>query len=181
MKFLELVNNRQSVRTYINKDVEKEKIIKCIEAARLAPSACNAQPWKFIIVNEKNTLLKIRNMIYDPIIGINKFALECKCFIIIVKEKRNLTSKIGEIVKKKDYSSIDIGIACEHICLQACELGLGTCIIGWFKENKIKEILNIPKNKEISLIISLGYDEMNIKRKKVRKDLNSIVTFNSYE
>lgn len=180
MVFLDLIKKRESVRSYINKEVEKEKIEQCLEAARLAPSACNAQPWKFIVVNEKSKLCEIRSSIYDPLVKINKFALTCECFIVVVSEKRNLTSKIGEIVKRKDYTSLDIGMACEHICLQATELDLGTCIIGWFKENNVKRLLNIPKSKEVPLIIAIGYHENKCPRNKVRKDLNHIVSYNNY-
>lgn len=67
-------------------------------------------------------------------IGINKFAITSPAFIVVVGEKRNLTSKMGELIKKKDYTSMDIGIASEHLCLAATELGLGTCMMGWFKE-----------------------------------------------
>lgn len=180
MVFLDLVKKRESIRSYVNKEVEKEKIELCLEVARLAPSACNAQPWKFIVVNEESKLCEIRSSIYDPLVGINKFALSCRCFIVAVSEKRNLTSKIGEIVKRKDYSSLDIGMACENICLQAAELDLGTCIIGWFKENNIKKLLNIPRNKEVPLVIAIGYHENKCPRNKVRKDLNDIVSYNNY-
>lgn len=75
MNFFDLVNKRESVRGYLDKEVEKEKIIKIIEAARVAPSACNAQPWKFVVVNDKNLVRKIAENLYDPMIGINKFAI----------------------------------------------------------------------------------------------------------
>lgn len=180
MDFFDLINRRESVRAYLEKDVEIEKIEKIIEAARVSPSACNSQPWKFIVVNNKEIVDKLKKSIYDPLIGMNKFALTVPTFIIVVGEKRNLTSKVGEIVKKKDFTSIDIGIACEHICLAAAELGIGTCMIGWFKEKGIKELLDIPKNREIHLVISLGYHENKESRKKVRKETNKIVSYNRY-
>lgn len=180
MDFNQLINERISTRKYLDKKVEREKIEACIEAARLAPSACNSQPWKFIVVDEEENLKEIRNSIYDPLIGINKFALGCQCFIVIVSEKRNITSKIGSIVKKKDYTSLDIGIASEHICLAATELGLGSCMIGWFKEKEIKNILGIPKNREIPLVIALGYYESRGVSKKVRKELDEIISYNKY-
>lgn len=180
MHFFDLVNNRESVRNYLDIEVEKEKIHKIIEGARVAPSACNAQPWKFVIVDNKDIVEDLRRSIYDPLIGMNKFALTAPVFIVVVGEKRNLTSKVGELIKKKDFTSIDIGIACEHICLGAAELGLGTCMIGWFKEKSIKELLEIPKNKEVHLIISLGYQQNKEPRKKVRKGLEQIVSYNKY-
>lgn len=182
MDFFELVNKRESVRGYINKEVEKEKIIKIIESARVAPSACNAQPWKFVIVNNKEKVEKLAYMLHDPLVAnINKFALTAPAFIVVVGEKRNITSKIGGIIKQKDFTSMDIGIASEHICLAARDLGLGTCMMGWFREKPIKELLNIPKNKEIHLVIALGYYDIKEPRKKVRKNIDEILTFNEYK
>ncbi|MBT9832156.1 nitroreductase family protein [Clostridium baratii] len=181
MDFFTLINKRESVRGYLDKQVEREKIIKIIEAARVAPSACNAQPWKFIVVNDKEITREVAKNLYDPMIGLNKFALTVPVFIVVVGEKRNLTSKMGELIKKKDYTSIDIGIASEHICLAATELGLGTCMMGWFKEKEIKKLLNINKNKEIHLVISLGYYYDKEPRNKVRKPIDEILSFNEYK
>lgn len=181
MDFFTLINKRESVRGYLDTQVEREKIIKVIEAARVAPSACNAQPWKFIVVNDKEITKEVAKNLYEPMIGLNKFALTAPVFIVVVGEKRNLTSKMGELIKKKDYTSIDIGIASEHICLAATELGLGTCMMGWFKEKEIKKLLNINKNKEIHLVISLGYYDEQETRNKVRKPIDEILFFNEYK
>lgn len=180
MDFFSLIEKRESVRGYLDKAVEREKIIKIIEAARLAPSACNAQPWKFVIVDDEKTKEEVSKKLYDSRIGLNKFALTAPVFIAIIGEKRNLTSKMGELIKRKDYTSMDIGITSEHICLAATELGLGTCMMGWFEEKGIKKILNIPMNKEIHLVISLGYYENKEPRKKIRKSIDEIVSFNEY-
>lgn len=140
MNFFELINKRESVRGYLDKPVEKEKIEKIIECARLSPSACNAQPWKFVVVNDKDILEKVAKKLYDPLVsGINKFALTSPVFIVVVGEKRNLASKIGSIVKNKDYTSMDIGIACENICLAATELGLGTCMMVGLRKRILKK------------------------------------------
>lgn len=181
MDFFTLINKRESVRGYLDTQVEREKIIKIIEAARVAPSACNAQPWKFVVVNDKEITREVAKNLYEPMIGLNKFALTAPVFIVVVGEKRNLTSKMGELIKKKDYTSIDIGIASEHICLAATELGLGTCMMGWFKEKEIKKLLNINKNKEIHLVISLGYYDEKEPRNKVRKPIEEILSFNEYK
>ncbi|EGT3617688.1 NAD(P)H nitroreductase [Clostridium perfringens] len=181
MYFFELVNKRESVRGYSDKKVEREKILEVIEMTRVAPSACNAQPWKFVIVDDNELTKSIAENLYDPMIGINKFALTAPAFIVVVGEKRNITSKMGELIKKKDYTSIDIGIASEHLCLAATELGLGTCMMGWFKEKNIKKLLNIPSRKEIHLVISLGYYDNKGARKKVRKNIEEIYSFNEYK
>lgn len=173
--FFELVSRRQSCRKYLNKAVEKEKIIQCIEAARLAPSACNSQPWHFLVVNNKEMSLKVSECIRDKIM--NKFTEECSAFIVVVEENGNITSRTGELVKNQDYRSVDIGISTEHICLQAEELGLGTCILGWFNEKALKKLLKLNKTKRIRLVISIGYPENTEVRKKIRKDISEIYTF----
>lgn len=173
--FFELINQRQSCRKYLDKPIEKEKLIKCIEAARLAPSACNSQPWHFYLVNNKELSHKVAECIKDKVM--NKFTEECPAFIIVVEESGNLTSRAGELIKKQDYRAVDIGISTEHICLQAEEIGLGTCILGWFNEKKLKKLLNIDRYKRIRLVIAIGYPENTEIRKKIRKNLDAIYTF----
>jgi nitroreductase len=169
MDFFELIYKRESVRGYLDKPVEREKIEKIIEAARVAPSACNAQPWKFVVVDDKELVSKVAKKLYEPLVsGINKFALTSPVFIVVVAESRNLASKMGELIKNKDYTNIDIGGACENMCLAGTELGLGTCIMGWFKEKGIKNILSIPSSKKVHLVISLGYYEDKEPRKRER-------------
>jgi nitroreductase len=176
--FLELVKTRQSVRKYSPREVEKEKIDKCIEAARLAPSACNAQPWKFIVVDNPELRDKIAKA--SNSLGMNKFTKDCSLMIAIVRESANITSKLGMIIKDKPYTTIDIGIACSHFCLQAAELGLGTCILGWFDETKVKLLLNVPKSKRIDLLISVGYAADETIRPKQRKKTNEMSSRNGY-
>lgn len=176
MNLLELINKRQSSREYSNTPIDRDLIIKCIEAARLAPSACNSQPWKFVIVDNHDLLKDISAAASS--IGMNKFASQAPVIIAVVLEKMNFTAKIGSVIKDKEYSLLDIGIAVEHFCLQATELGLGTCILGWFDEKKVKELLGI-KNKRVPLLITLGYSNATI-RKKSRKDLDKICSWNKY-
>lgn len=106
----------------------------------------------------------------------NKFTRECRAFIIAVEESGNITSRAGELLKKQDFRATDVAIACEHICLMAEELELGTCILGWFNEKNLKNLLNINKNKRVRLVIAIGYPADKTVRKKVRKDLNDIYT-----
>lgn len=174
----DLINKRQSVRKYTDKAVEKEKIIQCIEAARLAPSACNAQPWKFLVVDNKELSKQVAKATYGSLMKFNKFAVEAPVMIVVLVEKQNFTAKFGATVKDIDYKLIDLGISTQHFCLQAHELGLGTCMIGWFDEKKIKSILNLDKNKKIGLVISLGYAPDDYKqRQKQRKDFEQMCEF----
>lgn len=174
-EFFELINKRQSCRKYSKKKVENEKIVKCIEAARVSPSACNSQPWNFIVVNNEQLSPKVAECLQDAVM--NKFTSECPAFIIVVEEKGNLTSRAGALMKQQDYRSIDIGIATEHICLAASAQDLGTCILGWFNEKKLKNLLKISKLKRIRLVVAIGYPESSDIRKKIRKNLDEISTF----
>ena len=174
-EFFNLINNRQSCRKYLDKPVEKEKLIKCIEAARVAPSACNSQPWHFVVVNNKEIASKVAMCVQDKVM--NKFTSECQAFIIVVEENGNLTSRAGALMKQQDYRSVDLGIATEHICLSATQQDLGTCILGWFNEKEIKKLLNINKLKRIRLVVAIGYPENKDIRQKTRKSVNEISTF----
>ncbi|MEI6852429.1 MAG: nitroreductase family protein [Bacteroidota bacterium] len=180
MNFPELVKTRQSVRKYTTQAVEREKIERCIEAVRLAPSACNSQPWKFIIVDDTELKDRIAKETYNTVVAFNKFVKEAPVIAVIVMEKPTMISQIGGRIKDKDFYLIDIGIAAEHFCLQAAEEGLGTCMLGWFNEKKIAEILHIPKSKRIGLLITLGYSESTL-REKIRKSTVDILNYNRYE
>ena len=177
MNFYELISKRQSERQYDSRPVEPEKIMQCIEAARIAPSACNAQPWKFIVVDEP----ELKKQVADATVGMgmNKFVVEAPVIVAIVLEKANASSKIGSVLKGKEYTLMDIGIATTHFCLQATELGLGTCIIGWFNEKKIRKLLQIPNKKRIPLLLSVGYSTAEL-RNKQRKELNGVYSLNKY-
>jgi len=178
-KMLELIVSRQSDRKYSDKPVEKEKLDRIIEAGRMAPSACNAQPWKFIVVNEPDLLLKIAEAPSAKLIGMNSFVGQAPLMIVVVREQPNFTSKVGSTIKNKDYSLIDIGIASENICLQAEAEGLGSCMIGWFDERMLRKILGIPKSKRVELIITLGYS-LSEQREKRRKPSEVTVSYNKY-
>ena len=181
MDFRELIIQRQSVRKYQNKPVEREKIEKLIDAVHIAPSACNSQPWKLIIVDDPKLKNDVAKATFNTTISFNKFAVEAPVIAVLVIEKAKLIAQIGGKIKNQEYVQYDVGIAAEHFCLQATELGLGTCIIGWFNENKIKELLNIPKKKKVGLVITLGYPPEDYKlRKKIRKPVEQICRFNSY-
>ncbi|MGF1586404.1 MAG: nitroreductase family protein [Bacteroidales bacterium] len=177
--FLELVNNRQSDRKYFDTPVEEEKLLRCLEAARLAPSACNAQPWSFIVVNEPELKNAVADQTSGGLIPINHFTRQAPVHVVIVMEKPNFTSGFGEMVKDKKYTLIDVGIAASHFCLQAASEGLGTCMIGWFNEDKVKKLLKIPEKKRAMLIITLGYPAGKT-RKKIRKKSEEIISYNRY-
>lgn len=178
-EMLDLIRSRQSDRNYEGRAVEREKIERIVEAGRLAPSACNAQPWKFIVVDNPELLRQLSEAATGKLPGMNSFAAKAPVHIVIVREKANLLSKIGGTIKDKDYSLIDIGIAAENICLQAEAEGLGSCMLGWFDEKAVKKILGIPASKRVELIITIGYPA-GPKREKKRKPPSEVISFNRY-
>jgi nitroreductase len=176
---LELIKSRQSDRRYSDRQIEKEKLERIVEAGCLSPSACNAQPWKFIIVDDPELLSGLAEASSAKLLGMNSFVTQAPVIIVIVREKSNMSSKIGAHIKDKDYSLFDIGIATENICLQAAAEGIGSCIIGWFDEKQIRKLLTIPKTKRVELIITLGYSQSD-RREKRRKPREETVSYNKY-
>ena len=178
MAFLELVKKRRSVRRYSKRGVPREVIDRCLEAARLAPSACNAQPWYFIIVDDEKLKDELANKAFSGIYSMNSFAKAAPVLIAVVTERSNYIARLGGYFKGVQYSLIDIGISCEHLILQAEEESLGACWLGWFNENALKKVLGLPKGKKVDVIISMGYPEKAGTKDKSRKPLDEIRRFN---
>lgn len=179
MNFLELVHKRQSVRQYSETKVPRELIESCLETARLAPSACNSQPWSFIAVDDKKLKTTLAEMAFSGIYSMNQFAKTAPVIIAVITEKSRFQAKLGGYFRGTNFSLIDVGIACEHLILQAAEKGLGTCLLGWFNEKKVKKILKVPDSKKIDLLISLGYPASDLIRGKKRFNLNEIIQWNA--
>ena len=179
MDFLRLVMSRQSDRAYDKEhSVEPEKLERILEAARLAPSACNAQPWKFVVVTDRELSRKVGKAAAG--LGMNKFAKDAPVHILIVEESANITSLLGGKVKDKHFPLIDVGIAAYHIVLAAESEGLGSCILGWFDEKEIKQLTGIPASKRLLLDIIVGYP-LKEKRKKIRKVKEKVISYNGYK
>ncbi len=176
--FLELVASRQSDRAYDKtRSVEPEKLERILEAARLSPSACNAQPWKFVVVTDPELSVQVGKATAG--LGMNKFAKDAPVHILVVEESANITSLLGSKIKDKHFPLIDIGIAAAHIALAAEAEGLGSCILGWFDEKELKRLLAIPASKRLLLDITIGYPAKE-KRKKSRKAKEKVISYNKY-
>ncbi len=181
MDFLELVSSRQSVRSFDpERLVEKEKLERIIEIARLAPSACNAQPWSFVLVDEPELKNKIADATSSRVLGMNHFTKQAPVHLLLVEEKVNISSGIGGWIKKKDFAQMDLGIVAAHIVLAAEAEGLSSCIVGWFDEDKVKDLLHIPSSKRVWLDIVIGYGTQPL-RKKSRKSVDKILSHNRYK
>ncbi len=173
MNFTEIALQRQSCRSYDEtRPVEQEKLDAVLEAARLAPSACNGQPYRFTVCRgetAKAVAAATQGM------GMNKFSSQAPVLLVISEMPYNKTAALGAKVKGNDYRSIDIGIVASYITAEATAQGLGTCILGWFDDKKIRKICGIET--PVRLVVSLGYaKEGSVAPTKKRKDYNVIVS-----
>jgi len=181
MPLLDLLKHRKSVREFLDKPVEREKIMMCLEAARVAPSECNSQPWRFIVVDDSELKNKLCDVAFGGLYFINTFCKTAPVIVVVISEKSKFIARVGEVFRGTKYCLIDVGIACEHFVLEAEDLGLGTCWIGWFNEPAIKSVLKIPKHKKIDIVIALGYyDRQKLGPEHDREPLEKIASFNSY-
>ena len=181
MALLDLLKHRKSVRDFLDRPVERKKIMMCLEAARLAPSACNSQPWKFIVVDDRQLKDKLGDAAFRGIYSMNSFCKMAPVMVVVVSEKSKFLARIGGMFRGTKYYLIDIGVAIEHFVLQAEDLGLGTCWIGWFNERAVKSVLEIPHRKKIDILIALGYyDREKTRSEQSREPIDKIASFNSY-
>jgi nitroreductase len=176
MTFLDLVNARQSVRGFeAGRTIPRDSLERALEAARLAPSACNSQPWSFVVVDDPARVRELaRAACTRPPYGMNKFAADASAIVAVVTEKMKLAARIGAQFRGVQYSLIDIGIACEHLLLQAAEDGIASCWLGWFDERVVKQALGIPRVQKVDLLLCLGYPADETVRPKHRKPLDEI-------
>lgn len=178
--FLDLVRKRRSVRSYAPKPLEREAILSCLEAARLAPSACNVQPWRFVVVDAPDLKSKLCNAAFSGSHATNRFAGEASVIITVVADPDLFANVLGATLQGTRYFLIDIGIACAHLVLRAAELGLGACVLGWFNEGGVKRVLGIPRRKKVVVLISIGYPAEEKGDVKKRKTLEEIASFNAF-
>ena len=169
-QFLDLAKVRESCRDYDpEREVEVEKLEACLESMKLSPSACNAQPYFYYIVHgdDAKNISK-----YFQVGTMNSFVKDVNAFAIVTEENYNLSAKIGSSIKNQDYKSIDIGISAAYFTAEATSLGLSTCIIGWFDEEKLQKYLKTKSR--IRLVIAIGYAKDDKLREKKRKTSDAI-------
>ena len=173
MNFNEIATNRQSCRAYdVSKEVEQTKLDSILESARLAPSACNSQPYR-ITVCRGETAKEVANACMG--MGMNKFASQAPILLVISEMPYNKSAALGSKVKGNDYRSIDIGIVTAYITAEATAQGLSTCILGWFDDKRLRSLLDLDH--PVRLVITLGYaDEKDTLRLKKRKELTELVS-----
>ena len=174
MNFTDIAQNRQSCRSYdAERMVEEEKLVQILESARLAPSACNSQPYLITVCKGEaaKTVAKATQGL-----GMNKFASDAPVLLVISEQPYVASAAFGARVKKNDYRSIDIGIVAAYITAEAAAQGIGSCILGWLDDAKIREICGIEE--PVRLVFTLGYPKAEDKlRPKKRKELNDLIKF----
>jgi len=170
MNVMEAIKSRYSVRRYKNKPVEEEKLNKILEAGRFAPSAKNRQEWRYVVVRDKGKIQKLMIAAKNQ-----RFIGEAPVVIAACAEDDGYVMSCGQL----SYP-IDVAISMDHMTLEAVEEGLGTCWIGAFYENQVKEILNIPKNIRVVLLLTLGYPDDSPSSKR-RKSINEIVMYEKWK
>lgn len=178
--FLTLAQQRQSDRAFDpGRPVEKEKLQRILQAACVAPSACNSQPWHFIVVDDPELKNQVADATSNRLLGINHFTKQATVHIVVVEEKPNLSAGFGSWVKDKNFAHLDVGIAAAHLVLAAEDEGLGSCILGWFDEEKMRKLLGIPSGKRVLLDIIVGYSVQSDREKK-RKNATEVISYNKY-
>jgi nitroreductase len=181
MSVLELIKSRRSTRKFIDRKVEREKIESCIEAARLAPSAENVQPCRFLVVDDPEQIARLSENAFSGIYRFSRWAAEAPVIVCIFAELDWLANRLGKQVQGTSYYLIDVGIAGEHLVLQAEALGLGTCWIGWFDEKKTRKFFDVPRSWKAVSLLALGYPEYRKGKVSKRKPLEDVLFFNEYK
>ena len=173
--FLELCLRRQSCRSFSDKPVEHEKLVKCVDAGRLAPSACNSQPWSFVVAESPEVVAEVAKC--GQQMNMNGFLSNAQAFIIVLEEHAVLMPTVRCLIDSQYFAKGDLGAATVQVCLEAESQGLGTCIIGIYDREAVCKALNIPIEKQFAAFIAVGYPADDKVRVKSRKSIEDIVRF----
>jgi len=173
-----ILAGRRSIRRYLPTPVEPEKVRACLEAARIAPSAHNSQPWRFIVIDDPALKDLVAARAFSGLYQRSRFAAAAPVLLVLLARRAFVAHSLGGRFQRVPYHFVDLGIAGEHIVLQAQELGLSTCWMGWFNRGRLRRTLKIPGRFKIVALMPLGYAEKRPKREPPRKAYEEIVSFN---
>lgn len=183
MNVMELIQSRQSCRSYQDKPVSREDLMQIAEAGRLSPSACNAQPWKFIIVDEPEAKAKMCDaLVVDGGITGCAWREKAPAFIAIVEQPANVMPIVKEYYHDAQrFAQGDLGMAAMSMCYEAMQLGLSTCILGLNDQKKMEQHFGIPEGRTVRMVLAVGYSAEDAEpRAKVRKPLEEVCSFNHW-
>ena len=180
MELEKVILDRRSIRKYEERPVEREKIDACLQAALLAPSACNSQPWHYIVIDDPKIKEAFCKEVFTGVYAMSKWAEKAPVLVAVVSDRGNFTSRIGNFFRRTEFYLVDQGISGEHFVLRAHDLGLGTCWIGWLNSNKAEKFFKLPKGKKIEHLISVGYPA-EAPAPRPRKEFAQSVRYNEYK
>jgi nitroreductase len=180
MELMDLIRARRSVRRYADRPVERALIEQCLEAARLAPSAENAQPWRFVVVDDPHARERLARAAFSGIYRPTRFAAKAPVIVAVLAKPDILANRLGRAIQGTKYYLIDCGIACQQFVLQATELGLGVCYIGWYSKRGVRTALQVPRSHDIVVLLAVGYPEGQPEKHKPRKELYDLVSYNNF-
>jgi nitroreductase len=176
--FRMILGRRRSIRRFLPAPVEPEKLRACLEAARIAPSAHNAQPWRFIVLDDPALKDAVAANAFTGIYRGSSFAAKAPILLVLLARRTFVAHHLGGRFQRVHYYLVDMGIAGEHIVLQAEELGLSTCWMGWFSRRGLRRALKVPRRFKIVALMPLGYAEKRPTREPPRKSYDEIVFYN---
>lgn len=173
--FYEMAQRRQTCRDFSDRPVEHEKLVRCLEAARLAPSGCNGQPWSFVAIESPDKVAATRKFAMQ--LGANPYMEKAQAFVVVVEEPAKLMPALACLFDNQYFAKGDLGAATVFLCLEAESQGLATCQIGVFDREGIRELAGIPRDKPVNALVAFGYAADPAVRNKARKPLDEIVRF----
>jgi len=176
--FQRILRGRRSIRRFLPTPVEPEKLRACLEAARIAPSAHNEQPWRFIVVDDPALKERLTAAAFSGFYSGSKFAAQAPVILVLLAKPGRAVARLGSRLQGVSYYLIDMGIAGEHIVLQAEELGLATCWMGWFNHRRARKVLGLPRAFKLVAMMPLGYAASRPRREPPRRTYEEIVAFN---
>ena len=181
MEFEALQMARESCRAYRDQPVPREVLTHLVEVARMSPSGCNAQPWRFLMVDEADARARVVEALDDEGLTGCPWGGQVPAFILICETEAHLRPGVGERYGSQHFAQMDIGMAAMALCYEATALGLGTCMIGTMSQEKLRRGLGIPAERTVRLIITVGYPATEkAPRKKERKPLDEVLGFNHW-
>ena len=173
--FLELAAARQSCRDFAGQAVERDKLLKCVEAARLAPSACNSQPWSFVVVESPALVQEVAKCSQQ--LGINAYIAGARAFFVVLERHAALMPRLRAFLDSQYFAKGDLGGAILSLCLEAESQGLGTCILGLYDREKLAGLLGLPVETRFAGLVAVGYPANPQVREKIRRPLAEIARF----
>ncbi len=180
MPLMDLIRARRSVRRYADRPVERGLIEECLEAARLAPSAENAQPWRFVVVDDAQVKARLADAAFSGVYRPTRFAAKAPGIVAVLAKPDIVANRLGRAIQGTKYYLIDCGIACQQFVLRATELGLGVCYIGWYSKRGVRKVLQVPRSHDIVVLLAVGYPDAAPSKPKPRKQLCDLVSYNRF-